>query len=256
MKVRAAIAESAEQSLKNSRFQLEYAEEELKQLQQMYEADDLTEETEEIILRRAQRSVESARFSLKSSEIGYERTLQRELPLELLRLKEAADRRDQALSRTRIRIPIALEKKRLDVTKLHATRDWRMRSWLTCDATWKAMTIVAPATVRLLRTVRAWQVAGCSEICREVAAGRKPTPNQTIMTIVTLQPLLIRLDVAEKDRPNIKSGLSALAVPTGAPEHRLDAQVASISPVPIAPACLTASCVCQTRRRTCRSYPE
>ena len=54
LKVGRAFSEaSAEFSLKNSQQSLEYAEEELKQLEKMYNADDLTEETEEIILKRA-----------------------------------------------------------------------------------------------------------------------------------------------------------------------------------------------------------
>ena len=249
--------ESAEQSLKNSRFQLEYAEEELKQLQQMYEADDLTEETEEIILRRAQRSVESARFSLKSSEISYERTLQRELPLELLRLKEAADRQDQALSRARISIPIALEKKRLDVTKLQ--RDQKLADEKLNDLRRDvaAMTIVAPAdgTVYYGPCVRGkWQDA--VKFAERLQPGASLTPNQTILTIVTLQPLLIRLDVAEKDRPNIKAGLSALAVPTGAPNTDSTRGSPAFRLSPSRPECSIASCVFQTRRRIYRSYPE
>ena len=43
---------SAEYSLKNSQFSVEYSEEELTQLEQMYAADDLSEESEEIILLR------------------------------------------------------------------------------------------------------------------------------------------------------------------------------------------------------------
>ena len=50
----------AEFSLKSYREMLEYEEEELRQLEKMYKADDLTEETEEIILKR-QRNVEIGR---------------------------------------------------------------------------------------------------------------------------------------------------------------------------------------------------
>ncbi len=61
---------SAEESLKSSQYSLEYAQEELDQLEQMYKADDLTEETEEIILKRAKRSVEQGQFYLESGKIG------------------------------------------------------------------------------------------------------------------------------------------------------------------------------------------
>src|SRR5262249_46754879 len=50
----------AENNVKNSAFSLENAQEELKQLQKMYRRKDLTEETEEIILKRQRHFVEMA----------------------------------------------------------------------------------------------------------------------------------------------------------------------------------------------------
>ncbi|MEO1983828.1 MAG: HlyD family secretion protein, partial [Fuerstiella sp.] len=50
---------AAEFSLKGSTASLANAMEELKQLEQMYKEDDLTEESEEIVLKRAKQSVES-----------------------------------------------------------------------------------------------------------------------------------------------------------------------------------------------------
>ena len=55
----------------------------------MYEADDLTEETEEIILKRAQASVERARFTLKGAEIRKtERVFNLQYPEKLLKQKK------------------------------------------------------------------------------------------------------------------------------------------------------------------------
>ena len=49
---------SAANSLKSSEQTLEYQLEELKQLEKMYKEDDLTEETEEIVLKRQRDAVE------------------------------------------------------------------------------------------------------------------------------------------------------------------------------------------------------
>ena len=59
---------AAKQNLKRSTDYLSYAKEELEQLQKMYAADDLTEETEEIILTRAKNSVASAQFRMGIDE--------------------------------------------------------------------------------------------------------------------------------------------------------------------------------------------
>ena len=57
---RKASEESADQSLRRSEISLENEREELRQLEKMYAADDLTEETEEIILTRQKDQVVAA----------------------------------------------------------------------------------------------------------------------------------------------------------------------------------------------------
>src|SRR5262249_18377692 len=54
---RKAQEEELADDLEGAKHRLEGAQEELKQLKQMYEADDLTEQTEEIILKRQQYTV-------------------------------------------------------------------------------------------------------------------------------------------------------------------------------------------------------
>src|SRR5262249_45341065 len=66
---RAMMASDAEQSVKMATFSLESAREELKQLQKMYRDKDLTEETEEIILKRQRFYVEMYDHFLKESRI-------------------------------------------------------------------------------------------------------------------------------------------------------------------------------------------
>ena len=77
----------------------------------MYEADDLTEETEEIILKRAQASVERARFTLKGAEIRKTESLQFEIPRETLETEEGARRSELSLQTRRKTHPVGLIKK-------------------------------------------------------------------------------------------------------------------------------------------------
>ncbi len=71
---------SADFSVKRSNEYLEYAKEELRQLEKMYRSKDLTEETEEIILRRQRFQVENSEFGLKESELHRDQTLKVDLP--------------------------------------------------------------------------------------------------------------------------------------------------------------------------------
>ena len=114
---------SAEFSLKSYKDSLAYAQEELRQLKKMYEADDLTEETEEIILQRAENAVARSMFSLEAAKIRNEETLRFQLPREDIAVKEAAERNDLALQTARKIKPAELEKKQLEAKKLEQQRE-------------------------------------------------------------------------------------------------------------------------------------
>ena len=60
---------SVAQNLKSARYRLENSQDELDQLSKMYTEDELTEESEAIVLKRAERGVEQAQFWLQSAEI-------------------------------------------------------------------------------------------------------------------------------------------------------------------------------------------
>lgn len=71
---------TAEFTLKASESSLENAKEELDQLQQMYDEDDLTEESEEIVLKRAKQAVESAMFRFEAAKINSQRSIEQTIP--------------------------------------------------------------------------------------------------------------------------------------------------------------------------------
>ena len=102
---RPAAEKELEQSLKSSEFRLAAAKEELKQLKQMYDADDLTEETEEIILDRQKFSVESAEFSLEEAKRAAESKRTYGLPREQNQLEKAAAEAAIALAKAEQNLP-------------------------------------------------------------------------------------------------------------------------------------------------------
>ena len=109
---RSFLEESANFSLKSAQQSLEYSEEELKQLEKMYKADDLTEETEEIVLKRARNEVEQGKFYLKSTELRTKRTLEQEIPRQEQQLTEAAKRADIGLAKARATLPVSSSRRR------------------------------------------------------------------------------------------------------------------------------------------------
>lgn len=119
---RKAAEDSAAQSLKRSEQFLANQREELKQLTKMYEADDITEETEEIILVRQQDAVASAEFALRMQVLDHKRTLDVTIPREA---KALADwERDTAINLTKAEteIPRSLELNKLELATLAAAK--------------------------------------------------------------------------------------------------------------------------------------
>ena len=78
--------------LKVAKEALEYEQEELRQLEKMYKADDITEETEEIVLRRARDTVERAKFAVEVAQLMHDHALKFDLPRREEEVKEAAKR--------------------------------------------------------------------------------------------------------------------------------------------------------------------
>ena len=114
---RALAVESAEQMVKYATYRLQAAREELKQLQSMYRDKDLTEETEEYILKRQRQEVKDAEFYLKTATDQRDRTLKVVLPRREIGMKDDTERQALALDRVKNTSPLALSRKKLSLKK-------------------------------------------------------------------------------------------------------------------------------------------
>lgn len=103
--------ERANQSLANQQ-------EELRQLRKMYEADDLTEETEEIILSRQEYMVAAAQHELRMATLERDHTLATLLSREAAALAEKERDTADALRAAESAMPLTLDKKRLELEGL------------------------------------------------------------------------------------------------------------------------------------------
>ncbi len=228
--------EAANYALKNSQQSLEYAEEELKQLEQMYKADDLTEETEEIVLKRARNEVEQSKFYLKSTELRTKRTLEHEIPRQEQQLTDAAKRAEIALVKTRATLPVQFEKQQLERAKqvVDVQRAERKIEELMADRQSMAVESPADGYVYYGRCTRGkWP--GVDALANQLQEGGKLQANNVFITIVAPRPLRVRADVAEKDLHRLAKGVAGTAIPAGYPEMKLPSVVEHVSPFPIGP---------------------
>ena len=102
-------------NLESSKRRLEAAQEELKQLKMMYEADDLTEQTEEIILKRQEFAVKSSELDFKHAELYAKRALDVLIPRKAEGLETDAKTTSIDLEKAEKNLPRALENARLDL---------------------------------------------------------------------------------------------------------------------------------------------
>lgn len=123
-------------NLESTKRRLEAAQEELKQLKMMYDADDLTEQTEEIILKRQEYAVESATLGLKHADLATKRSLEVTLPRLADTLATSAKSSAIELEKAEKNLPRGLESARLDLeaARIAAAREKQDLAELEKDA--------------------------------------------------------------------------------------------------------------------------
>ena len=97
---------------------LRYSKEELDQLQKMYEEDDLTEETEEIILVRQKAAVRDAEFNLAKEKLSVSRKREAGLPRELVTLQNKVTETQIAYATAKLNLERELALEKLNTEKL------------------------------------------------------------------------------------------------------------------------------------------
>jgi len=228
---------SAEFSLRNAQYSLEYAQEELNQLRQMYKADDLTEETEEIILKRAERGVISAQFSLESRELATKKTLETDLPRQEQALKDATGKQAAGVRRAIVSLAAAMKKADLALEKQILEQKTAAKKLQDLQSDLKRLSSVTSPIDGYVYYGRvrngAWTGKGTLDAALQ--PGGNLTPRQVFITVVAPGAVRMHTSVAEKDLFQIRAGLTGKATATAFPDSQFDATVESVSPVPAGP---------------------
>jgi len=215
---------------------LAYAEEELKQLRKMYEADDLTEETEEIIIQRALNTVNRARFSLERAEITRLASLKFGLPRETEDRVSAQER--SQLSQNRLNATLEPSTQRRELTIQQKQVDFgkavKAHGKLEADRGLLDVKAAASGIIYYGEFINGlW--TGRKHLAAKLRPGGKVMPNESFITVVGKRPLVVSGSVGEKDLRHINLGTRGWATPTAAPEQRVPVTVTAISRVPSAP---------------------
>jgi multidrug resistance efflux pump len=233
---RPMLEKMADYYLKSSEHMLEYEREELRQLEKMYKADELTEETEEIVLRRQRNAVEAAEFMLQRARVNRDETLQIDLPRRQETMEQNSQRQEILAAKSKITLPVALEQQRRDLAKLKLDRakDEDKLKKLVADRELLTVRATADGVVYYGQFTRGkW--SGSDMMAASLRRGGMIAKNAVLMTIVAPRPMFIRAAVSEGDLDKIRAGLAATVRPAAYPDLKLAGSVTRLESIPTAP---------------------
>lgn len=232
---RAQREKGATFSVKSAEQRLDGAREELKQLEKMYKADDLTEETEEIVLKRQKFAVESAEYSMDISKQAADLSLKTSIPREAENLKAGKRDQDLALALSEETLPRTLVKKRYDVEKLK--RDQKKSEKRLADLKKDLETI---SNIRApLDGVVYYGACEGGKWTTGAAVAKKLTPtskllqNEVFITVVNPDKLVLKATVQEADLGKVSTGMAGEASPVSAPDKKLPVTLDELGGVPL-----------------------
>jgi len=231
---RASREKSQAFNVKGAEQRLDGAREELIQLKKMYDADDLTEETEEIILKRQKNAVESAEFYLENSRQTSDLSLKTTLPREHEALRTAkrdqdlaAGNADETLARTLAKKKLDLEKSKRDLKK----SDKRLAE-LKKDLEDATITAPVDGIIYYGACEDGRWTTGAALAKRLVPAG-KLVAREVVMTVVNPDKLILRAVVPEAELGKLKVGQEGHASPIASPDRKLSVSVSALGEAPL-----------------------
>ena len=226
----------AEHNVKMAAHMLEYAREELRQLEKMYRSKDLTEETEEIILKRQRHQVESGEFMLKLMTLRRDQLLKVDLPRQEQSLRDNAVKQTLNMEKSRESLPLAVSQKRLALAKQradYARADDKLKDTLADRA---AFTVHAPADgVVYYGKFGKGQWSATATSVEKLHEGGSLSSDEVFLTVVAPRPLVLHATVEEKDVALFHKGLKGKATLTAFPELTLPAELVELGAVPSVP---------------------
>ncbi len=223
---------SAEFNLKSSQASLDNAKEELEQLEQMYKEDDLTEESEEIVLKRAKQSVEFAEYRLEGTVIQSDRAVKQDVP-------RSQAKQDDSLARAELTYQKAIRdlasaRQRRDI-EINQKRDKFKDEKEKLDELKQERKRVALASsidgIVLHGKLTRGKLSDKPSVLEE---GSKATAEQVLATVVNPDKLRIRVDVEEKDLHVVVAGTKCKVTTKVFPDFETVGTVKSVSSVPYA----------------------
>ncbi len=214
---------------------LSYATEELNQLKKMYERDDLTEETEEIILKRAQNSVDDSTWMLEQTRERARRLLETSIPREEERLRASLELQQINWRAGEKSTRDALARAKLELAAQRRAREEAALSLAEHEADLDALDLRAPhdgVVYYGMNQKGKWTTAATVE--RKLIPGGKLTMREIVMTVADPSRLHLRVMAPEDKVGDLDSGQAAEITLKSSSKTKVKGKVESVSAIPYA----------------------
>ena len=206
--------------------------EELDQLLKMYEADEITEETEEIVLRRQRFAVETAELMVKLQTASRDYSMNVSLPRRDERYETAMELAEIAFEQAKTAKEKGLTRMNYEMQQKREARASSIERHAKLVSDQGLMVIRAPADgmVYYGRCVNGKWAEVATYSAKLIPHGIV-TPNKVLMTIVEQRPLVVNSALAEKEVVNFKEDQTAVISPTADEEVELVGKITKVSSI-------------------------
>lgn len=215
---------------KTAGYYLEYSKDELDQLTQMYTEDELTEESEAIVLKRAKRSVESAEFYRDNNLRRLERNRKYQNPRSDQREEQSFARSRMEFEKSEVVLPIEKEKSKIALAKADFQLSQKEKALKELVEDRAKMTIKSE-TGGILFYGECDRGKWSGE--RDLKRDSKLPAKAVVMTVVDTNQLIIRASADEASLSSFTAGLSGKAKFAAADDKIVPCTIDSIERIPL-----------------------
>jgi RND family efflux transporter MFP subunit len=220
----------AEHRLQGTRDNIQDQEEELDQLRKMYQADDLVEGTEEIVMKRSERSLARSKTWLGYQTTRNKTLLEVDLPREQETLELEAKKEAFELDRLRATQPPTLAQSRLELEKARLTAERGSKALSKLRSDRERLTLVSPVDgVAVPGAFAKGKWSGLEDATRALRKGEAVRAKQVLFTVLEPGSVVVRASVPEASLLSVQVGQPAEVTLGVQPDRKLEARVARVA---------------------------
>ncbi|MCH2113776.1 MAG: HlyD family efflux transporter periplasmic adaptor subunit [Pirellulales bacterium] len=207
--------------------------EELEQLKKMYEADELTEDTEQIVLRRQEFQVERAELVMQLETADRDRALNVNIPRRDEQYRVAMEESDLSFQQAKMANATGRTRRAFEMEQLRENRARSIERHANLLSDKGLMEIRAPSDgIAYYGRCLDGKWAEVSTMKAKLKPDGSVTAKSVLMTIVNQRPLHVETTCEENDLPSLADGQSATISPAADDEVGFSGTVTKLDTVP------------------------